>query len=530
MGEVIDGVLATFSTLFSGNTSFYGVHKYRAARPGEKAEGQSWTKISPVTEKNYADHINGLTGLGISPIKEDSTCAFGAIDVDIYDKDDQIKNIVSNIYKWNLPMLPFRSKSGGLHLYLFLEPDNKTGKLPTGSETIRVLSQLSSLLSISGQEIFPKQSTWRPGRQGNWINLPYFNMDSSQQYLFSKESRRTTFHDAIKIIQSKRTSLVKLQSDLEALPFGDGPPCLQQLMLNGGPEEGGRNVFLFNAAIYTKEKDHTSYDVLLDDVNDSIVHALDEQELTTIKKSVIKKEYTYECSKQPLCDVCNKDLCATRKFGIGRNNGLFMGVSLGQLTIHRGRGVSYSWIVELSNTPVTIHFDSPRDFRNQDVFIDQVLAELNYKASRIKAEKWDKILNEALSTAVEDEPELSDENTVQGRLTKMVLDFIIKYVTNNKIDLERGFAYLDTKKGNVLFKSDDLWKFLVDNNKQRNLKSTLFQQVLKSMTVTSPTTRIGSKVLRVKSIRISEIENLIGGALEPLQDIDFESERSNEDY
>ena len=533
MGSIND-LLTIYRQLFSGNTSFHGVHKYRASKTGEKEEGESYTKDDTVTEEQYKNHLNGTQGLGICPIREDSTCAFGAIDVDIYSNDSLLTTIVDNIYKWNLPLLPFRSKSGGLHLYLFLEQDPSSLKLPTGSEIIRLLSRLSELLSIQKQEIFPKQSVFRPGKKGNWINLPYFNTDNSRQYLIGKNNLRVLFDDAIKTIQSKRGTLSKIENDLETLPFGDGPPCLQRILLNGGPDEnGGRNSFLFNAAIYHKEKDHTSFDVMVDEVNDNMRFPLDERELTdTVKRSVIKKEYTYACHEVPLCDNCNKELCATRKYGIGQNNGLFMGLSLGQLTIHRGKGVSYSWEITKENESEVIHLDSPRDLRNQEIFIDSVLTVFNYKVSRVKAEKWDKLLNSALEGAIEDSPELADENTLQSRLTKMVLEFISRHISEKKIDIERGFAYKDSEKNEVLFKQDDVWQYLIDNKKQRGLRNADFQAVLSEMGVPRKTkvTRLGSKVVRVKTVSLSDIEKMIEGRLEPLQDIDWESEAEQDEY
>ena len=533
MGDKIDDLTKIFYNLFAGNTSFYGVHKYRAVKEGSKEEGQSWTEDKRVTEKQYRDHLNGVQGLGICPIKEDSTCSFGAIDVDIYDNKRSVETIVKSIYRWNLPLYPFRSKSGGLHLYLFFDSDTSL-KFPTGSETVRMLSHLSELLSVQKQEIFPKQSTYREGKKGNWINLPYINTDNSRQYLIDKDLNRTPFEDAIKQIYEKRSPIKQIQEQLDSLPFGDGPPCLQRILLNGGPGENeGRNTFLFNTAVYFKEKDHTTFDVMLDEVNDSIRFPLDERELTdTVKRSVIKKEYTYACNETPLCDNCNKTLCSTRKYGVGSNGGLFMGLSLGQLTVLRGKGVSYTWEVTKENRTELIHLDSPRDLRNQEVFIDIVLSLFNYKVSRVKAEKWDRILNSSLEGALEVVPDLSDENTYHSRLTKMVLEFITRHLSENKIDLERGLAYKDTGNQEVLIKTDSVWEYLQDTKKQRNISNRDFQSALNGAGISYKTkvTRIGSKTVRVRSVSIGSIEEILNTKLEPMQDINWEEESKDEDY
>ena len=526
-----DDLVSTYRSLFSGNTSFYGVHKYVAAKKGEKEEGKSWTENKRLTPDLYKRHLIADQGLGVCPIREDSTCAFGAIDVDIYNDDQLIDDIIQAIYKWDAPLLPFRSKSGGLHLYLFMDHDGSTAKLPTGSETIRLLTQLSVLLTIPVKEIFPKQSKWRPGNNGSWINIPYYGMDNSQQYLIGQDNERVAFDAALEIIQEKKATLISLEQYVETLPFNDGPPCLQKITLHGGTREGqGRNVFLFNAAIYFKEKDHTSFDVLLDDLNDSLVNPLEADELTVIKRSVIKKEYTYQCHVSPLCDHCEKEKCATKEYGVGKNNGLFMDLSLGQLTIYRGKGVSYEWEVTYKKDIATIRFDSPRDLRNQDVFIDGVLMALNYKVSKIKQEKWDKILNGALEDADEQEPNLHDENTVQGRLAKMVLEFITKHLTDSRIDIERGLAYRNKDKGEILFKPDDLWKYITETNKQRNTRDADYKHVLSELGIKGKVLRVGKKTHRTRYITIDHIEKILGHPIEPPEDIDWEEQARSEDY
>ena len=68
---------------------------YRASKPGEKEEGDSWTEDKNVTEKQYKDHLNGIQGLGICPYKRRTVLVlFGAIDVDVYNDSEFIELIV----------------------------------------------------------------------------------------------------------------------------------------------------------------------------------------------------------------------------------------------------------------------------------------------------------------------------------------------------------------------------------------------------------------------------------------------------
>jgi hypothetical protein len=47
---------------------------------------------------------------------------------------------------------------------------------------------------------------------------------------------------------------------------------------------------------------------------------LPRREVSTIVSSVVKGDYGYRCNEEPICSLCDKDLCRTRKYGIGQNN------------------------------------------------------------------------------------------------------------------------------------------------------------------------------------------------------------------
>ena len=53
--------------------------------------------------------------------RENGTGIWAAIDEDVYNDPQHLKEIVKILYK-NLPIIPCYSKSGGLHLYFFDEP------------------------------------------------------------------------------------------------------------------------------------------------------------------------------------------------------------------------------------------------------------------------------------------------------------------------------------------------------------------------------------------------------------------------
>ena len=109
--EISSTVLYDFSRFFKGNESSFGQFQPgKAAEDGQKQEGKAWTKTDTLGEDNYIAHLKGELGLGIVPIRPDGTCTFAVIDVDKYDTN--FNTIIKAIYKYNMPLVPFRSKSG----------------------------------------------------------------------------------------------------------------------------------------------------------------------------------------------------------------------------------------------------------------------------------------------------------------------------------------------------------------------------------------------------------------------------------
>ena len=98
----------------------------------------------------WIDHIEGKDpSLGIIPIRDDSTCIWGCIDIDTYPLDH--KKIIRKIRELKLPLVMCRSKSGRAHVFLF-------AKEPIKAKLIRdKLIEWAGELGYANCEIFPKQ-------------------------------------------------------------------------------------------------------------------------------------------------------------------------------------------------------------------------------------------------------------------------------------------------------------------------------------------------------------------------------------
>ena len=158
-----------FKEIFEGNNSAYGIMR----RTGEvtdkgKAVAKAQIKREKVVDYLWQDHLDGKDpALGIIPINENNMCRWGCIDIDEYNLDHL--NVMRNVKGMGFPLVTFRSKSGGAHLFLFAKEFVPAILMQTK------LKAMSEALGYGGSEIFPKQTEIlvERGDTGNFLYLPY---------------------------------------------------------------------------------------------------------------------------------------------------------------------------------------------------------------------------------------------------------------------------------------------------------------------------------------------------------------------
>ena len=90
-----------FKSIFYGLDRAYGQYKSDGQSVNGKAGGQAYILKKPVTDQLWIDHIEGKDpSLGIIPIRDDSTCIWGCIDIDTYPLDH--KKIIRKIRELKL--------------------------------------------------------------------------------------------------------------------------------------------------------------------------------------------------------------------------------------------------------------------------------------------------------------------------------------------------------------------------------------------------------------------------------------------
>jgi len=174
-------LVQNFSQVYQGGQEYYVATKtgqQKVNKLGYKKEVYNYFKAKDInkiplkiTDDVYKKHINGQQYLTLPPINENGQCSFGALDIDVYDKE-QVDRIIKQISDNQLPMLPWITASKGLHLYLY------SNEMIDASLMRNALISYAVMLNINDYEVFPKQET---AATGNGIKLPCFN--SSEQIL-----------------------------------------------------------------------------------------------------------------------------------------------------------------------------------------------------------------------------------------------------------------------------------------------------------------------------------------------------------
>ena len=96
-----------FFERFRGLSSAYGTHGEPTREPGKlkwEIKSTARTIRSPVTAELWQKHLDGTAPLGVVAIREDSTCSWGSIDVDQYDRD--FSTLLTKVRETNLPLVP----------------------------------------------------------------------------------------------------------------------------------------------------------------------------------------------------------------------------------------------------------------------------------------------------------------------------------------------------------------------------------------------------------------------------------------
>jgi hypothetical protein len=323
---------------FNGYRNAYGVADFNHqdsrvdSETGKKKPVYRWN-YEELTKDIYQQHLEGKLSIGIQPCTEDSEVKFGVIDIDPKDYANfNKKDYLDIIQGYDLPLLPVESKSGGLHLFLFMEKF-------TNASLIR--SFLTNLLSLFGlkqdTEIFPKQTQLTKDsetgqlRPGQFINLPYFGEERKALNIDGTTFTLEQFMQVISANLVPKERLKEITEEMEAKTmegvdeeFVDGPPCLAAISkIANKPEFDGKDRFMYNYHVMVKLKYPDNWEQKVKNApvkyfTGADANAWDDKKLAAKTKSWNRGSKGYKCNESPLSEHCKKGICVKKKFGVLR--------------------------------------------------------------------------------------------------------------------------------------------------------------------------------------------------------------------
>ncbi len=417
-----------FKNIFEGLERAHGVTKIGSSNGnGTKVKGQSFVKREPVTDELWLSHLQGTDSLGVIPINDNNQCKWGCIDIDSYAGFDHQK-LINKIKLLNLPLIVFRSKSGGAHIFLFAT-DYIEAKIMRDK-----LTQIKAVLGYGGSEVFPKQTELKSQDDtGNFLNLPYFNSDNTTRYAFLESGEASSLEGFYGIYERNAQTpeqLEKIEVKRPHSEFSDGPPCIEILAQNK-IGEGSRNNALFHYGVYAKQKWPNEWKSRITMFNIQAMESpLSDSEVDIIKKQHEKKEWGYKCKDEPMCSMCDKTLCRTRKFGIGQD---IMFPSLTDLQVIDLEDPYYYLNVDGER----LKLDTVKHLRQQSLFQEACMVQLKFRPPTLKEKEWIIITNQLLNNAEVTEPAqgMKTEDQLQNHLEEFCLN---RQVAAEKSDLSKG--------------------------------------------------------------------------------------------
>ena len=435
----------------------------------------------PITDLDYQQHLDGIKSIGIQPCNDDGLARFGAIDIDpkIY-KNLDVKYYLHIIQEKELPLIPIKSKSGGLHLYVFTKELVKAKAIKDFLEQVLFLFKLPITT-----EIFPKQTklgnnTDGDKLNGNFINLPYFN--KTERVALDPSGKEIPFGIFLNCLELNKVTSEKLkeisnniiQKELTggADEFKDGPPCLEVLSKNKMTD--GRDRFLYNYMVFAKKKyaDNWKNKVLQAGRNYFEFNPTwtDDHIMTKIKYWE-KQEKGHTCNDELLSPVCIKSECVKRKFGIISDKRIDWPLMTNLVKVDFKPDPEYYFTVEnKKGDSVPVHAKDVNKIKDQKELRGLLMAQADVFPPPMKDIQFWEMINALLDT----------QDTVQPAPGTKPIEILKKFL-KEYINGPQATTYNSFQSGNVLkdnqyawFIYDEFYVFLKENDWKKDASRTSY--------------------------------------------------------
>ena len=448
-----------FMSIFDGLKEAHGYFKIENTGSNGKAKGKAGVLREPQTQKLWENHLTGTgSGLGIIPINSDNMCKWGCIDVDQYPLDH--KMLIEKVRKLKLPLVVCRSKSGGAHCFLFSK------EWVDAKDMQKSLQNMSSALGYGDSEIFPKQIKLHldRGDVGNFLNLPYYDHENGLRYAFLDDGTSATLEEFYTLYDTHAQTpeeIIKLQivDTGETNLMRDGPPCLQ-VLCKQRISEGGRNNGLFNIGVYLRKAYPDSWESEILRYNmEYLSPPLPLPEVNIVAKQLNRKDYAYKCSDAPINSYCNKELCRTRKFGIGA---AVAGATIANL--RKYNSTPPVWFMDVNGEPLELDTEG---LMSQPMFQKACMEQLSFMPRSVAKQQWESRIS-TLMTEMRDNESAIIEVAQDASISGQFYDYLEEFCSHlqqaqDKEEILLRRPWTDDDEGITFFRLKDFESYLKKN-------------------------------------------------------------------
>ncbi len=200
-----DYLTQPYITLFRGRGDVYGHNEGRCVK-------------EQLTNDVFQKHFSGEAPIGIYPMVphfEQFYVAWGCVDFDTADADQNAVKLHDALMEAGIVSWIEKSRSKGFHVWVFAE------QAVLAEDMRNMLVVASHVAETPTTEVNPKQITLKAGQYGNYVRLPYPNLDDRQtdkQRIFHKKDVESgsfdnpmVFSDFIESAMSLRTPKETIQ-------------------------------------------------------------------------------------------------------------------------------------------------------------------------------------------------------------------------------------------------------------------------------------------------------------------------------
>lgn len=453
-----------FPTLFKGRDDAHGYYgNITGAQPTNRGKRASLARslAEPVTPELFAKHRAGEDRLGIIPVMSDGNVNWFCIDIDFYELGNGFhKSLADAIRDAGLPLVMTRSKSGGAHLWCFLE---KPIHASVAHDTAKAFKDKLNLPHVIGDraaeidkhvDLFPKEFTSNSATDiAVWVNAPYFGdtctgTGESGEEELSFDAFLAYANDRIvhpDDLSHKKKEKGKVKNKRSAMP-----PCIDK-MLEDGVEEGQRDACVTHFAIVHKRAFPDDWQDRVMDFNaDHVTPPLKSDEVRKIIKSVGVSNYDYMC-KAVKAFFCDQKECLKREFGVGQGP-----EDIGIQNIEKIDGEKPLYRITIDNKKFTCDFKTLYAYH---LFRQVAFAAINRFLPSMKQPAWEETLGDKLQQM--EITEAAADTEMRDRVIKSFQNWCSQAATSTDLDaaLTNGIPFYD-ERSQIIFSGDSFMSII----------------------------------------------------------------------